>query len=78
MPRSFLKSHSDFGWAVRMVRFQIGYPYDAALRFGRFHAMQLRNRDTVEGKIGKMLDRFSFGPLVEVIETSLGTPIPCN
>ena len=35
--------------------------------------MQLRNRSTVEGKIVRLLTEFSFAPLVEIIDQTLGT-----
>jgi polysaccharide deacetylase family protein (PEP-CTERM system associated) len=39
-----------------------------AARVRRFHALQLRNRETVEPKIKRLLERFQFAPLAKVIE----------
>lgn len=35
----------------------------------KLHQMQLRNRNTVESKVLDLLERFSFGPLGEVIDS---------
>lgn len=37
----------------------------------RFHESQVRNRETVEGKIIRLLNRFQFAPLWEVIRRAL-------
>lgn len=46
-------------------------PPDAAERARRFHRLQLRNRRTVEPKITALLERFSFAPLLAVIDATL-------
>lgn len=44
---------------------------EAARRAERFLALQLRNRSSVEGKIIRLLEHYSFAPLSEVIEKKL-------
>jgi polysaccharide deacetylase family protein (PEP-CTERM system associated) len=45
----------------------------AARRARRFHALQLRNRKSVKGKITRLLARHRFSPLREVIDHVLQT-----
>lgn len=47
-------------------------PAAAAKKARRFHALQLRNRHTVERKVLTILDQFEFAPLGEVIDMVLG------
>ncbi len=37
----------------------------------QFHNRQLRNRDTVQAKVLRLLDEFSFAPLAEIIQSQL-------
>jgi polysaccharide deacetylase family protein (PEP-CTERM system associated) len=48
-----------------------GLDASAARRVRRFHALQLRNRKTVEGKIRGVLARYEFAPLRDVINQVL-------
>jgi polysaccharide deacetylase family protein (PEP-CTERM system associated) len=51
-----------------------GLPAPTARRARRFHAMQLRKRETVEGKIRRVLARYDFAPLRDVINQVLQQP----
>ncbi|HVP10002.1 MAG TPA: DUF3473 domain-containing protein [Phycisphaerae bacterium] len=51
-----------------------GLPAAAARRARRFHKLQLRNRKTVEGKLRRVLARYEFAPLGEVINQVLRNP----
>lgn len=54
--------------------------HDPALanRIRRYYRLQLRNRETVEGKLRSLLGNFRFQPLGAVIEQTLGAPRTLN
>jgi len=46
-------------------------PSDRQSQVIQFHNRQLRNRETVQAKVLRLLDEFSFAPLVEIIQNQL-------
>lgn len=46
-------------------------PSDRQSQVSQFHNRQLRNRETVQAKVLRLLDEFSFAPLVEIIQNQL-------